>query len=116
MRGKYCNDASTVGLTGWVDELENANVTFNRLMKDRYNEMAVKTDLVLRQVRLKIDEAYRIIVEHINAAIVVEGEEKYSKFVTELNVVIKKYADMLAQIKGKAAAKKRKKEKKKPES
>ena len=70
LRGKYAADASTAGLAGWIDELENANKNFSRLMLDRYDETATKTDLVLRQVRLKIDEAYRVITERINAAII----------------------------------------------
>jgi hypothetical protein len=113
LRGEYAADAAKAGLTGWIDELEIANETFERLMMNRYDETTAKTDLVMRQVRVKIDGAYRIIIERINAAIVMEGEEQYREFVATLNTIIKKYADILAQRKGRAAAKKEKKEEKK---
>jgi len=52
---------------------------------------------VLRECRTKTDAAYRTILERINALIVVEGEPHYAEFVTTLNAVVKRYADILAQ-------------------
>ena len=97
LNGRYAEDAATVGLPPWVNELAAANDEFGRLMRDRYDETAMKTDLVLKQVRVKIDEAYRAIVERINAAIVLNGEEPYREFVATLNAVIKRYEDIVAQ-------------------
>ena len=104
LKGKYAADAATVGLTAWMTELGKANAAFETLMRARYDEAALKTDLVLKEVRLKIDEAYRVITERINAAIIIEGETTYRDFVTTLNTVIKRYSDILAQRKGRAAA------------
>jgi hypothetical protein len=112
LRGKYAADAAKVGLTGWIDELEAANKEVDRLMSVRYDESAAKTDLVMREVRVKIDDAYGAIIDRINAAIIMEGEEKYREFVTTLNVVVKRYNDIQAQRKGRAAAKKEKSENK----
>jgi hypothetical protein len=94
-----------------MDALETANKTVDQLMTERYEESEAKTALVMREVRIKIDDAYNAIIERINALIIVEGEEKYREFVTALNVVIKRYNDIQAQRKGKAAAKKEKSEK-----
>ena len=97
LRGKYFADAVTAGLEGWISELDSANTAFSQLMMDRYDESASKTSLVLKQVRQKIDDAYRILTERINAAIIMQGEEAYREFVTTLNTVIKRYADILAR-------------------
>jgi len=104
MKGKYAADASTVELTGWMTELDKANTAFENLMRERYDEAALKTDLVLKEVRVKVDEVYNVITERINAAIIIEGEATYREFVTTLNTVIKRYSDILAQRKGRAAA------------
>jgi hypothetical protein len=104
--GKYSNEVATIGLTQWVIEFKKANDDFETLMVDRYDESAAQPNLVLREVRLKIDEAYYAITKRIDAAIVIEGEEEYREFVTAFNVVIKRYTDVMAQRKGRAAAKK----------
>jgi hypothetical protein len=49
-------------------------------------------------------------VDCINAAIIMEGDDKYRDFVTAVNVVIKRYTDIQAQRKGRAAVKKEKSE------
>ena len=101
LKGKYAADAETAGLNGWIAELSQANETFSTLMLDRYDESAARTSLVMKQVRQQVDDAYRIISERINASIIIEGETQYADFVTTLNTVIKRYADILAQRKGK---------------
>lgn len=106
LRGKYADDAATVGINGWMDELENANGNLSRLMLGRYDETAGKTDLVMRHVRQKVDDAYHIIIERLNAAIIIEGGENYSEFVSTLNAVVKRYDDLIAQRKGKITSKK----------
>jgi hypothetical protein len=110
--GKYSAEIALVGLTPWVAELKTANETFGSLTGERKEETLAKPDLVMHDVRLKIDAEYKAIVKLINAAIVMEGEDNYREFVTALNLDIKKYADIMAQRKGRAAAKKEKKENK----
>jgi DNA-binding Lrp family transcriptional regulator len=92
LKGKYTADAATVGLTEWVAELEARNQTFEGLVKERFDETAHRTDIVLREARGKLDEAYRVIAERINALAVVEGVATYEAFIRTLNAVIAKYA------------------------
>ena len=106
MREKYANDTATAGLNEWMDELQAANEAFGNLMKDRYEETAMRTDLVLKEVRAQVDAAYRTITERINALVVVEGEQAYSEFIKYCNTIIAKYAATLAQRAGRTAAKK----------
>ena len=107
LNGKYAPDvALMVGLTDWVTELETCNGNFDQLMKNRYEESAMKSDLVLKECRQKVDEAYQNIVERINALVVIEGEADYKEFIRNLNIVIEKYTVILAHRRGVAAAKK----------
>jgi hypothetical protein len=103
---KYSKEVATAELTKWVTELKKANEVFKNLMLERYDETVSKTVPTMRDARLKIDEDYYSIVKYINAAILIEGEDDYSEFVTAFNAVIKRYLDIMAQRKGRAAAKK----------
>jgi hypothetical protein len=96
----YAPDVETAALGGWVNELRQANETFSALMLERYDESAAKTTLVLKEVRRQIDEVYRRIIERINAAVIIEGEDGYAECVTTLHTVSKRYSDILAQQRG----------------
>ena len=97
INGKYAADAALVNITDWAAELGASNEAFSRLVQDRYEETAAKTDLVLRLCRTKVDEAYRAITERIDALIVVEGEAAYREFMRHLNAVVDKYNAALSR-------------------
>lgn len=89
---KYGDDRINCNLNPWLNELKNRNEALEHLMKERYDENAFKTDIVLKDARREIDGAYRRIVEQINALVLVEGLTKYESFVRRLNAVIEKYS------------------------
>ncbi|GBU24886.1 hypothetical protein R83H12_01521 [Fibrobacteria bacterium R8-3-H12] len=95
LQGKYASDASTVGISYWVAELRSRNEAFEKLVKDRFDETAGKTDIVLKEERMRLDESYRAITERINALAIVEGAESYEPFIKTLNAVISKYTATL---------------------
>jgi len=95
LHGDYLDAARIVGITGWVDKLEARNNAFEALVRERYNEAASKTRVVVKEAREEVDAAYDTIVERINALVVVEGEEAYAAFIKKLNAVITKYAAVL---------------------
>ena len=97
LNGKYAADAALTGIAAWAAELGAANEAFSRLVQDRYEETATKTDLVLKQCRAKVDEAYRATIERIDALVVVEGETAYSGFIRQLNAVVDKYKTALTR-------------------
>jgi hypothetical protein len=70
-------------------------------MKNRYEESAARTDLVLKDCRQKVDSIYHTMVERINALVVIEGSVAYADFIRNLNVVIDKYTAILAHRRGK---------------
>jgi hypothetical protein len=92
----YAGDAATAGLTAWIKELETANAAFDNLVKGRYEEAFNRTDLVLREVRLELDERYRSIIALITALVEIEGETDYADFIRVLNLIIDKYNNILA--------------------
>jgi hypothetical protein len=92
LKGKYTDDVASVGFTQWVAELESRNKIFEGLVKERFDETASRTDIVVKQARAQLDEVYKTIVERINALAVVDGVEIYEAFIKTLNAVIAKYA------------------------
>jgi hypothetical protein len=98
--GKYANDIATIGLREWVDELRNRNNTFE-LLTTAYNEQqAEKPSFLFVDVRKETDKAYKDIITVISALMIMEGDAAYTPFVTELNVLIKHYNDLIAQHQG----------------
>jgi len=75
----------------WLPQLETRNNAFAELMRDRFDETASRTDIVLKEARLEVDAAYFAIRERINALVIVEGPAAYESFIRTLNAVISKY-------------------------
>ena len=106
LRGRFCNDIKTARLEEWRDELQEANFEFMRLYRERFEETAGRSDVVLKQARAALDRAYRAIKERINALVIVEGADDYREFIRYWNTVIDKYALIMKQRAGRNAAKK----------
>lgn len=100
LRDKHAAELSAIGADGWIDELERNNNAFEKLMNDRYTEATEKPKQKSRVIRKQVDSAYRELVKHMNALIVVNGTADYETFVNELNERILKYKLILAQRKG----------------
>ena len=92
LKGKYAKDVALIGVSEWTKELRERNNAFDALMKKRFDESAGKNDVVLREARKELDKKYRLIIERINALIIVDGTENYEKFVRTLNIITRKYA------------------------
>jgi len=92
LKGKYAPDTALVGISGWVSELEVRNNAFADLMRERFDETAARTDIVLKEARTEVDNAYFAMREKINALAIVEGEAGYENFIRTFNAVIAKYA------------------------
>lgn len=97
LRGKYAADMTVVGITPWVNELEEHNRTFSILMDARYLETVGTTALRMRNIREEVDKAYHAIAERVNALILVENNSYYEQFALELNSDIARYKKVLAQ-------------------
>ena len=95
LKGRYVAQTRIVGIDGWATELETRNQIFDALVKERFDEAAAKTDVVVKTARVELDAAYDAIVERINAFTVIEGGALYERFAKTLNTIISKYTAIL---------------------
>jgi hypothetical protein len=89
---KYASDTAESAIMDWADELEKRNKAFEALVKERFDETAHKTDIVMKSARAELDKAYHAMTERIDAFALVEGTADHEEFIKTLNAVIAKYA------------------------
>ena len=90
-KGANADKVATLGLTEVVEQLDAANEKVNQLIEERNDAYALREVGAMRAARLKVDDAYRKLVQVINAFILVEGEADYKSFVDKQNESIKRY-------------------------
>jgi hypothetical protein len=95
--GKYAADVQFTGINGWVDKLKASNNDFDQLAKSYNIEQSEKPAVRTKDARKDTDAAYDKIVTAVNGLIVIEGEDSFAQFVSEINTLIKHYNDLLAQ-------------------
>lgn len=103
LTGTYATETGLLGIQGWITALQHDNTNFNDVYYQRIGDESAKTQLRMKQVRIQVDAAYNVIVKHINALIVINGETHYKEFVLKLNELLNKTKDTLAQRKGRNA-------------
>lgn len=122
LRDNYTEECVTLALVPWLDELERINNTVDDLIIQRVGETASRTKLVMKEVRPRADEAYRALVEAVEALYVVAkmnlggdgvgSPDLYEGFIARLNAMIERYINTMSVRRGNAKAEKKKKEKK----
>lgn len=108
LTGNYEADLELAGLNIWYEALFMQNGEVSKLVAERDAEISGRTDLVLRSVRRKVDEAYNVLTLCIEAFAVTEAgkeDEPYSAFIHQLNTLIDRYNLHLALRKGHVKAK-----------
>jgi hypothetical protein len=70
LRSKYAAGMEPVDIAEWAAELKTRNATFETSVKECFDEIAAKTDIILKEARMQLDEAYQTIAERINALII----------------------------------------------
>ncbi len=95
---KYTTDATAIGLTEWVEALEEANEACVTLA-DRYNTEQRDKNATgkVRDLRVQTDAAYRALVERINALTLLNGDEKYADLITRWNTRIDAYRNAISR-------------------
>lgn len=93
-------DVVTVRADAWVDDLRSYNDEFRSLMKSRYSEEAQRLKLRMKEVRSQVDEAYFDIITKLEAGANFNGEEAYRNLFDEINARLTRYANIMAQEKG----------------
>jgi hypothetical protein len=89
LSAEYSAKATLVGLSPWIQELQNAESDFEHLIEQRNVETSQKPQGRIRNIRLELDTVYHRIVDRIDAAATLEdGASMYDDFIAELNARI----------------------------
>lgn len=103
LKGELAAYVKTLGLEPWCAKIEEVNTACDTLMKLRYAESSKRAVIAtMRESRLAVDAAYKELLKRLYAAAVFNGEAKYAKTMAELDVVLKRYKDIVARRKGTA--------------
>lgn len=88
---KYATEVAALELEVYVAGMKAANEAVKAHSEDRAEEYSTRVKGALKKARAETDDAYRALVEKINALIVIEGETDYLDFVKLLNTEIDRY-------------------------
>ena len=88
---KSAADVTALSLTPVVQAMKQANDKLREVTRARANDRAVQIVGQLKQAQHASDEAYRTLVQKVNALAVVEGEADYADFISKMNEQVKHY-------------------------
>ncbi len=91
LEGKFAEQVKALSLTAFVEKLKAANEEVRTLTSQRTDERSAKTAGALKAARTASDEAYRMLVLHVNAHALLEGEEAYAAFIDYANTEIEHF-------------------------
>jgi hypothetical protein len=100
------NEVQTVGIAALTEEIRGYNQELSALMGSRYSAEARRTHLKMKEVRKKMDAAYLKLISLFEADAALNGEEPYAELFSEINARVTRYANILAQEKGRRNSKK----------
>ena len=105
LEGKFAEQVKALSLTAFVEKLKAANEEVRALTGQRTDERSARTAGALKAARAASDEAYRMLVLHVNAHALLEGEEAYAAFIGYANTEIEHFRqEVLGGPKKKGAA------------
>ena len=90
----------------WLTNMETCEGNFLAASQVRTEEAASRVTGIVKQSRLAADEAYRSLVEMVNALCLVNGEAPYATFIDHVNVLIDRQKTVLKSRSTKSAKKK----------
>lgn len=91
LEGKYQTQVATLGLTAIVAALKEANERVRSYTLQRTEDRMAQQVGAMKAARLACDDAYRKLVQMVNALAVVFGEADYAKFIDYMNTEITQY-------------------------
>lgn len=98
-------DIETLGLTQWVNTLNDKYNALHTLMLDRTSERALANPRTLSKARLDAEAQYRNVIQLLNAHILLEGDDAYKNCVALLNAEVDHYNQtVIARRKGRKSA------------
>lgn len=86
---------TAIAFNPWLADMESSEETFLETVKVRTEEESTRVVGIVKQSRLAADDAYRKLVETVNALSVINGAEPYALFTDHLNVLIDRQKTVL---------------------
>ena len=91
LEGKFAEQVKALSLGAFVEKLKAANEDVRSLTGQRTDERSAKTAGALKAARTASDEAYKMLVMHVNAHALIEGEAAYAAFIDYANTEIEHF-------------------------
>ena len=91
LEGKFSEQIKVLSLGAFVEKLKASNESLRELTAQRTDERSAKTAGALKTAREASDEAYKLLVQHVNARALIEGEDAYSAFIDYANTEIEHF-------------------------
>ena len=91
LESKYKPQVDALSLGAFVEKLKAANEEVRELTGQRTDERSAKTAGALKTARAASDEAYKMLVLHVNAHALIEGEAEYAAFIDYANTEIEHF-------------------------
>ena len=88
---KSAADVTALALTPVVQAMKQANDKLREVTRARANDRAVQIVGQLKQAQHASAEAYRTLIQKVNALAVVESEADYADFISKMNEQVKHY-------------------------
>ena len=88
LEGKFAEQVKALSLGAFVEKLKAANEEVRELTGQRTDERSAKTAGALKAARAVTDEAFMMLVMHVNAHALLEGEAEYAAFIDYANTEI----------------------------
>lgn len=104
---KYSEEVAALGLSAFVENMKTANETVRTLLIERDNEESARVAGAVKSVRAACDEAYRSLVQMVNALEVVSPDDNIALFISEQNELIDRYKEQVIPARKSAASQKK---------
>ena len=105
LESRFAEQVKALSLGAFVEKLKAANEEVRSLTGQRTDERSAKTAGALKAARTASDEAYKMLVLHVNAHALLEGEADYAAFIDYANTEIEHFRkEVLGGSKKKSAA------------
>ena len=98
-------DVEATAIGRWTEELRRLNGELHTLITARYSEEAKRSQLQMRKVRTEIDAVYSEILYLLEAAAALGDSNAYKELFNEINARVTRYANIIAQEKGRRGKK-----------
>ena len=79
----------------WLTDLKNKNQRFLDFSKMRTEEEAARQVGIVKEKILLVNEAYRKLIDTVNAMVLLNGETKFVSFIDQMNILIDRQKTVL---------------------